>query len=303
MDVVAQIMTAAVEVLASWGYLGLFIIMALESSLIPIPSEVVMIPAGYLVSQGRMSLWVVIFVSTLGSLAGALFNYYIAYFLGRSFFERFGKYIGIKVEHMEKVETYFHKHGSLSTFVGRLTPVIRQLISLPAGFARMNVFALALYTSIGAGIWNGVLITIGFLAGQNKHLQEKLLGEMTIYVVVAIVVVVAAYVLFQKYSKKIEHTILILGELAQVISNMQKTIVVSSHAKIKAKDIIVTEDALGKRIYWNILQQYKYSQELLLSLLDALCRSECSTAELSILASQYTDGQRASIYVLKRKEG
>ena len=135
-----NIVTYLVDLVADWGYLGIFLLMALESSFFPFPSEVVMIPAGYLVYTGQMNLYMAFAAGAFGSLAGALFNYYLCYFLGRPFVAKYGKYVGITDEKMAKFESFFNRYGEISTFNCRLIPGIRQYISLPAGLAKMNIF-------------------------------------------------------------------------------------------------------------------------------------------------------------------
>lgn len=122
-----------VETIGRLGYAGIVCLMALESSFFPFPSEVVMTPAGYLAHQGEMNLVAVILLGIVGSLAGAYFNYSIAWYLGRPFIIRFGKYVGITEKKFSKVESYFEEHGEITTFIGRLIPGIRQIISFPAG--------------------------------------------------------------------------------------------------------------------------------------------------------------------------
>ena len=132
-----------VKVIGDMGYVGILLLMAMESSLFPIPSELVVPPAGYLASQGQMHIGLVIFFSTLGSLIGALFNYAIAYYLGRPWILRYGKYFLIPPEKFARVEAFFLRHGEISTFTGRLIIVVRHLISLPAGLSRMGLARLA----------------------------------------------------------------------------------------------------------------------------------------------------------------
>ena len=129
-----------VQTVGAFGYIGIFVMMLIESSIFPLPSEVVMIPAGYLCAKGEMNLVIVIVLGTLGSIAGALLNYYLAVKLGRKLILKYGHYVFFKPETLEKVEVFFKTHGSFSTFTGRLIPVIRHYISLPAGLARMNVW-------------------------------------------------------------------------------------------------------------------------------------------------------------------
>ena len=156
-----------VSSVSSWGYAGIFVMMFLESSFFPFPSEVAMIPAGYLAHKGEMSLVLAFISGTLGSLLGAIFNYYLCYFFGREIVLKYGKFVGITHEKMDKFEAFFNKHGEISTFNSRLIPGIRQYISLPAGLAKMNIFRFCLFTTLGAGIWCAVLLGVGYFLGSN----------------------------------------------------------------------------------------------------------------------------------------
>ena len=164
-ELLGSIINMIIEIVGTLGYVGIFIMMFLESSFFPFPSEVVMIPAGYLVFKGEMNAIIAVLCGIGGSLAGALFNYYLALKLGREFLIRYGKYVFFTEETMQKVETFFIKHGPISTFVGRLITIVRQYISLPAGLARMNLTKFCIYTSLGAGIWVVILTFIGYYAG------------------------------------------------------------------------------------------------------------------------------------------
>lgn len=164
-ELLGSIINMIIEIVGTLGYVGIFIMMFLESSFFPFPSEVVMIPAGYLVFKGEMNAIIAVLCGIGGSLAGALFNYYLALKLGREFLIRYGKYVFFTEETMQKVETFFIKHGPISTFVGRLITIVRQYISLPAGLARMNLAKFCIYTSLGAGIWVVILTFIGYYAG------------------------------------------------------------------------------------------------------------------------------------------
>jgi membrane protein DedA with SNARE-associated domain len=155
------------------GYPGIFLLMAMESSVIPIPSELVMPPAGYLAQQGKMNMWLAILCGTVGSLAGAYAHYCAAHYLGRPLLLKYGKYVWITEQKFAKVETFFRSHGEISTFIGRLLPVIRHLISLPAGLAGMNHLKFSLYTLVGAGIWCTVLTLIGYIIGKEQALIMK----------------------------------------------------------------------------------------------------------------------------------
>ncbi|WP_172402336.1 DedA family protein [Helicobacter sp. 13S00401-1] len=163
----ASILHFIVNTIDTLGYIGIFILMAIESSFIPLPSEVVMIPAGYLVYQGRMDMSLVILAGTLGSLAGALINYYIALKFGRLIVLKYGKYFLMKESTLLKTENFFKKHGPISTFIGRLLPLIRHYISLPAGLARMSLWKFCLYTLLGALVWVAVLSYFGFYLGSS----------------------------------------------------------------------------------------------------------------------------------------
>lgn len=192
-----------VDTIGSMGYWGIFLLMFLESTFFPFPSEVIMIPAGYLAYQGEMNLYMIVFVGIAGSVAGALFNYYIAVYFGRSFLLKYGKYMLIKPHTLEKLETFFQKHGEVSTFNGRLIPGIRQLISLPAGLAKMNVAKFSFYTALGAGIWVIVLVALGYLLGSNEALISQYLHTATLIALLGVVFITLFYVVREKRRKRI----------------------------------------------------------------------------------------------------
>jgi membrane protein DedA with SNARE-associated domain len=183
-----------VDTIGALGYPGIFLLMAMESSIIPIPSELVMPPAGYLAQQGQMHVWVAIALGTLGSLVGAYINYFAAHYLGRPVLLRYGKYVWITEEKFAKVEQYFRDHGEISTFIGRLLPVVRHLISLPAGLAGMNHLKFALYTLLGAGIWVTILTWIGYIIGANQDLIMKYSHQALIGVVIVSCGIVYFYI-------------------------------------------------------------------------------------------------------------
>ncbi len=201
-----QTVNAVVNAVGSFGYFGIFILMTIESSFIPFPSEVVMIPAGVLVSRGEMNFIIAFIAGVAGSLVGAYFNYYIALFLGRGavnkLVKRYGKIFFISEESILKSERFFEKHGELTTFVGRLLPVIRQLISLPAGFARMNLAKFTIYTALGAAIWVAILLYLGILFGANIDIIRDHLGIISLWLVVACLVIIILYILIKRKLKK-----------------------------------------------------------------------------------------------------
>ena len=183
-----SIVNFIVETVGSLGYLGIFLMMFLESSFFPFPSEVVMIPAGYLAYKGEMNMFIAIAVGILGSLAGALFNYYLAVKFGRKFLIKYGKYFFIKEPTIVKMEEFFKSHGHISTFSGRLIPAVRQYISFPAGLARMNLFVFCIYTSLGAGIWVIILTLLGYFLGGNEALIKEYLHTIIIVILVLLAI-------------------------------------------------------------------------------------------------------------------
>lgn len=193
-----EIVNFLVESIGSLGYVGIFVLMFLESSFFPFPSEVVMIPAGYLSYKGEMNIFVAVVFGILGSVAGALFNYFLASKFGRAFLLKYGKYIFVKEETLLKLEDFFEKHGHISTFNGRLIPGIRQYISLPAGLANMHLGKFTLYTALGAGIWVVVLALLGYFLGQNEDLIHKYLKEITFITLAIIALITFAYYKYQK---------------------------------------------------------------------------------------------------------
>lgn len=177
------------------NYWVITLLMAIESSFIPFPSEVVVPPAAYkAATTGELNIFLVILFSTIGACIGAAINYYLALYLGRPLIYRFAE---SRIGHMcllddDKVETaerYFDKHGAVGTFFGRLVPAVRQLISIPAGLARMNIARFLFYTTLGAGIWNCILAAMGWYIGRNYsgQLEEKVAeysGELKIVMLV-----------------------------------------------------------------------------------------------------------------------
>lgn len=182
-----------VQNILDMGYMGIFILMMIESSFIPFPSEIVLIPAGYLAQQGEMNIVLIFITALLGSLAGAFINYFGALLIGRQLLMRFGKYIFIPNSAMDKMEGFFQNHGPISTFTGRLIPGIRQLISIPAGLSKMPLLPFTLYTALGAGIWSMVLILLGYILGKNQELITTYLHQITLTVLGALILLVWVY--------------------------------------------------------------------------------------------------------------
>jgi len=191
-----------VELVEQLGYLGIFIMMFLESTFFPFPSEVAMIPAGFLASKGDMNLILAIVIGTTGSLTGALFNYYLARKYGRKGVLKFGKYFFFTEEKLEKMEKFFVDHGSFSTFVARLIPGVRQLVSLPAGLSKMPLDKFALHTTLGAGLWVTVLALLGYFLGENDALIKEYLHQIVLVTLGLIAIASGIYIFMNKRIKK-----------------------------------------------------------------------------------------------------
>ena len=189
-----ELVSWLVMTIGALGYPGIFLLMAMESSVIPVPSELVMPPAGYLAQQGQMNMFVAILCGTAGSLVGAYVNYFAAHYLGRPLLLKYGKYVWITEEKFAKVETYFKNHGEISTFIGRLLPVVRHLISLPAGLAGMNHWKFSLYTLAGAGLWVTVLTFIGYFIGAQRELIMQYSHQALIGAIVLSLAIISVYV-------------------------------------------------------------------------------------------------------------
>ena len=202
-----------VENVVSWymdhmNYGTITLLMTVESSFIPFPSEVVVPPAAYIASQedSDMNIVLVVVFATIGALLGAIINYYLALFLGRpiiySFAEsRIGKMCLLSKEGVKKAEDYFVKNGNISTLVGRLIPAIRQLISIPAGLSRMHFGSFLLYTFIGASIWNIILAILGYIAHGNADLIDKYSKELS-YILFGGGILFVIYLIYKGFSKK-----------------------------------------------------------------------------------------------------
>jgi membrane protein DedA with SNARE-associated domain len=185
-------MTEAFQLLLAFsgkiGYFGVFFFMTIESSFIPFPSEIVIPPAAYLAHQGELNLLGVIAAGILGSLTGALINYYLAMTLGRKMIyslanKKISRMLLINERKIEHAERYFLKYGRVSTFMGRLVPVVRELISLPAGFSRMNIRAFVLLTALGSGIWVTILAVLGYVFGSNKDLLYQYFQDLKLFMI------------------------------------------------------------------------------------------------------------------------
>lgn len=214
LETLASHLDAIAALAPTWGFVAIFLFMAIESSFIPFPSEVVMIPAGFMACRGELlasspgaALAIAIVVGIVGSLAGAYVNYYLALWLGKPFLERYGKWFFVKKEPLDRACEVFNKYGAATTFVCRLVPVIRQLISIPAGISKMPLASFSLFTGLGAGIWTAILAVIGWALGKSAgditYLELVKRGKETAMhhlptVILCAAALAAAYILASK---------------------------------------------------------------------------------------------------------
>ncbi len=197
MHIFHEVINYIVQIINQLWYLGIFTWMFLESSFFPFPSEIIMIPAWYLAYKWEMNLYLVIIIWILGSLAGSWLNYLIAMKFGRKILEKF-----VSKDKLDKLDRFFDKHGHISTFNGRLIPVIRQYISFPAGLSKMNGWKFTLYTGLWAGIWVVVLTLLGYFIWKEENLRKPYLKEIMIITLVFIVILSVGYYVYIKKNRK-----------------------------------------------------------------------------------------------------
>jgi membrane protein DedA with SNARE-associated domain len=176
------------QTLLAIGYPGIVALMAMESSILPVPSELVMPPAGYLAAKGQMNFALVLLSGVLGSVIGALANYYGARLIGRPLIQRYGKYVLLSEKNLLRSDRFFAEHGEISMLIGRLFPVIRHLISIPAGLHGMPLPKFMLYTAVGAAVWCAILTWIGYFLGQHEGVLRS--EEIHRYVTWALMVLI-----------------------------------------------------------------------------------------------------------------
>lgn len=197
-DLLVQAVDWSVRIVDFLGYGGIVFLMFLESSFVPFPSELVMPQAGILAADGKMNIVLAIGMGILGSWLGALLNYFLALKLGRPFFLKHGKYLLLPPEKFAKVERFFQVHGEIGTFTGRLVPLVRQYISIPAGLVRMNMARFLLFTGLGSGMWVAILAMIGYVAGRNREVIEKYSREWTLWLLAGCAVLVVGYIFWYR---------------------------------------------------------------------------------------------------------
>ena len=197
------------------NYWTVFLLMFIEGSVIPAPSELIVPPAAYRAAAGELNIFLVVLVATLGALVGSTANYFAAYYLGRPMIYRFansrlGHLCLLNQQKIEQAEKYFYDHGVVATLTGRLLPGIRQIISIPAGLSKMKFWKFALYTTIGAGIWNCVLATLGWylhsfvpLDQLNSKIEEyKSHIQIIVVAVLVLIALIAGLMWYFKRKKK-----------------------------------------------------------------------------------------------------
>lgn len=187
-------------IIASSGYLGVFVLMALESMVAPVPSELVMPFAGFLVADGKLNLWLVIVVSTLASIAGSLISYAIAYFGEKELIHKFGRFVFLDKDELGWTEKWFKKQGSITILISRFIPVVRHLISIPAGLGKMNLKRFVVYTAVGATAWNTFLLWVGMQLRERWEIVRKYSSQLDV-LVVAVIIVAVAYYAYRRWKR------------------------------------------------------------------------------------------------------
>lgn len=211
-DLIIQAITYLIFVINSLGYFGIFVGMVLGSSFFPFSSEIILIPAGVLVSKGNMSFYLVLFFGIIGSLTGAFINFFLALSLGRKTIDKtiskYGRFLFISQEKLDKADNFFKEKGEITILTGMLIPVIRQIISIPAGFSKMNLAKFSLFTFLGAGMWCSLLIYAGYLAGNNSFWLEQNASWISIIFALLILIFLTIKIIFNTHktnNKKNNH--------------------------------------------------------------------------------------------------
>lgn len=196
------VVNLATTIIDKISYFGIGLLMTLESMVAPVPSEAVMPFAGFLWYEGTLNFWLIVLASTLGSLIGSLISYYIGAYGGRPLVRRFGKYLLLNEHHLEQTERFFSRFGGKAIFISRFIPVVRHLISLPAGVGRMNLLKFSLYTVVGAGIWNAFLTWLGYKLRSNWSEIKKYTEVIDIVIAVAVIAVIVWFIYKQFKRRK-----------------------------------------------------------------------------------------------------
>ena len=199
--IIEFVSSTAIYLIEILGYWGIFLGMTIESACIPLPSEIIMTFAGYVVYEGKMAFWGVVLVGTLGNLVGSLIAYYVGWWGGRPLLEKYGKYILITHNKLNLADEWFEKYGHEAVLISRMLPGLRTFISLPAGITHMNLKKFILYTVIGSLPWCFVLTYIGVLMGPNWTTIESYFHYLDILVGIGVVVFIA-YIIYHYHGKE-----------------------------------------------------------------------------------------------------
>jgi membrane protein DedA with SNARE-associated domain len=178
----------------STGYITVFIAMTMESMVLPVPSEAVMPFAGFLIAEGKFTFFWVVLISTIASLVGSMISYGIGYFCEKSVIHKYGKFFFLDKEELDATEKFFSKHGEITIFISRFIPVVRHLISIPAGFARMDFMRFYLFTALGAGLWNAFLAYCGFSLKNNWETVMKYSKVVDVIVLAALLMLICYFI-------------------------------------------------------------------------------------------------------------
>ena len=202
-QVLASIGSFIIQAISALGYAGVFFLMVLESMIFPIPSELVMPFAGFLIATGEMNWWLVILFSSLGSVCGSLLSYYLGRAGGNRIVLKYGRYLFLDEEDLLKTEQWFARKGEITIFIGRLIPAVRHVISIPAGIGKMKVGKFILYTLLGATLWNAFLAYLGFLLGKNWVMVKQYVDVISTPIII-LLLITGIYVVYRHVRKKKE---------------------------------------------------------------------------------------------------
>lgn len=200
-DVLARVAELVIKIISDAGYFGIASLMAIESACVPVPSEIIMPFAGFLTVSGELSFLLVVFWGAFGNLIGSIIAYYVGLYGGRPFIEKYGKYVLLGKEELDKSQKFFVKHGSASAFFSRLLPIVRTFISLPAGIARMPFLKFCAYTFVGSFIWSGLLAYIGVFLGENWKSIEVYFRKLD-WLIAGLLIAGALYFIYKKIKIK-----------------------------------------------------------------------------------------------------
>jgi membrane protein DedA with SNARE-associated domain len=207
-DVLNYIGRLAVEIISFFGYFGVFVLMMFESMIVPVPSELVMPFAGFLAAEGRFSFALVVLFSSLGSIVGSLLSYFLGKYGGNRLVLKFGRYLFLDASDLEKTERWFAKKGDRTVLISRFIPVVRHLISIPAGIGKMHLKKFCIYTLVGATAWNTFLAYLGYVLGRNwqeiRHYSEYISISVAVLLAAAFVYMVYHHIKDKRKSKRAE---------------------------------------------------------------------------------------------------